>query len=1031
MTPSAAYLAAIEAAFKAGNATEHTHRPALKTLIEALRPGTIATNEPARIACGAPDYIVTQGDVPLGYVEAKDIGVDLDVAGESEQLRRYRDSLGNLILTDYLDFRLFRAGEPVAAIRIGTPRKDGSIARMPDAAAKLAALCQSFFDATVPVIASPRELATRLARLARLLDELIRKAFDTEKAGGALHAQAEAFRQVLLSGLTTEQFADMYAQTIAYGLFAARCAHPGAGFTRAMAGAVLPRTNPFLRRLFNTIAGPDLDERVAWVVDDIALLLARADMAAILKDFGRATRQEDPVVHFYETFLSAYDPKLKEVRGVYYTPEPVVDYLVRSTDALLKQEFGLVQGLADTTRVGPGADAAHKVQILDPACGTGTFLHSVIGLIREGFTKNLGLWPGYVAQHLLPRLHGFELLMAPYAVSHLKLALPIGPVAVGVAGRLGVYLTNALEPAQPTSGQSQFTQWLTEEAQAAGQVKSETPIMVVIGNPPYSGHSANKGTWITNLLSEYKRSAELKKPAQAKWLSDDYVKFIRFAQWRIERTGTGVLAFITNHSWLDNPTFRDMRESLMRTFNVIHVLDLHGNSKKKEKAPDGSADKNVFDIQQGVAITLMVRRGGTPSACVVKRADLWGTREAKYEWLAANDVTTTPWQTITPPKAPWFFVKQDLPLLAEYEQGWSVARIFSPNGDPAPGVVTTQDEFAISFSRAEAIAKVERFLATKSEAEARELFTLCSQSQWNYANAMKALADGAWREKVVPILYRPFDVRWTVWDSHVAVHRRERVMKHLLQPNLALVTARSNKAPELDHFFCAHLPVETKAGERTTQSSTFPLYLYGDKTVDLLAANRMPNLDPGFLAALGNGIRCTPPPPEEIFAYLYAVLHAPGYRARYADFLKRDFPCVPLPPSRATFDALATLGQRLIDLHLMRAAAPDQPGFAVAGRNLVDAPAFVPDASTPTLGRVRLNATQYFDAVPAVAWTFPIGGYQPAQKWLKDRKGRTLDFDDLAHYRRMIAALAETARIQPRIDEAAGSWPMQPKTDAA
>ena len=344
------YLREVERALKAGNATEHTHRPALKTLIEALRPKITATNEPSRIECGSPDYIVTQKGVPLGYVEAKDVGVDLDRTEESEQLKRYRASLRNLILTDYLEFRLYRNGEPVQTVRLARWR-NGVLRREPNAEVQLTAFFQAFFDAEVPSIDSPRELAERMARMARLLHDLIRQAFAKEDRPATFTRSIAAFQQVLIADLSVDQFADMYAQTIAYGLFAARCNHIAPGFTREQAGRDLPKTNPFLRRLFNTIAGADLDDRIAWAVDDLAALLAKADIAAILADFGHATGRVDPVVHFYETFLTAYNPKLRELRGVYYTPEPVVDYIVRSVDALLKRDFKLTDGLADASRV--------------------------------------------------------------------------------------------------------------------------------------------------------------------------------------------------------------------------------------------------------------------------------------------------------------------------------------------------------------------------------------------------------------------------------------------------------------------------------------------------------------------------------------------------------------------------------------------------------------------------------------------------------------------------------------------------------
>ena len=660
------YLTRLGADLKAGNATEHTHRPALQTLLESGIPGIKATNEPRRIACGSPDYVVTRGDIPLGYIEAKDIGVALDVVQDDEQLKRYRASLRNLILTDYLEFRLYRNGELVQTAKLAQLQKGAgktlAFKKTSDGATAVAALFEAFLNSDQPTIATPRELAQRMARMAQVIRGLIANAFAQESdTATELHNQFDAFKQVLLGDdLTPAQFADMYAQTICYGLFAARCNHAGGPFTRLAAANELPKTNPFLRKLFQNIAGFNLDERIAWAVDDLADLLAKADMGAILSDFGKATRQEDPVVHFYETFLAAYDPRMREARGVYYTPEPVVSYIVRSVDAILQRDFGLADGLADHSKVtltrpvaglvkkGSKAVAAtetfqaHRVQILDPATGTGTFLYSVIQQIRDRFSGNAGLWPAYVAEHLLPRIYGFELLMAPYAVAHMKLGLLLKDSGYEIGGeaareeRLRVYLTNTLEKAHELTGMPLFTQWLAEEAHRAGEVKQSAPIMVVLGNPPYSGHSANKGDWMQALMRGQDSSTGRKTAnyfecdgaplgeRNPKWLNDDYVKFMRFAQWRIEQTGYGVLAFVTNHGFLDNPTFRGMRQSLMQTFDDIYLLDLHGNTKKKEKSPDGGKDDNVFDIQQGVAISLFVKR--QPTALGGKK----GRRPTRY-----------------------------------------------------------------------------------------------------------------------------------------------------------------------------------------------------------------------------------------------------------------------------------------------------------------------------------------------------------------------------------------------------------------
>lgn len=1062
VSPLKTYLEAVVANLKAGNATEHTHRPALKTLLEAVGAqvggaahGAIqATNEPQRIACGAPDFIVTRGLLPLGYVEAKDVGVSLDKTAATDQLRRYRESLPNLILTDYIDFRWFVDGECKLTASLPRPGKDGKVRWNEAAASEVAQLLAQFIQADLPIKATPHDLATRMAGLGRLIRDLINETFKAEGARGELHSQLKAFRDVLMGDTLTEaQFADMYAQTLCYGLFAARCTLPaGSGFTRQSAAHQLPKTNPFLRKLFGQIAGPDLDDRIAWAVDQLAQLLARADMAAILEVFGRATRQEDPVVHFYETFLAAYDPAMREARGVYYTPEPVVGYIVRSVDALLKKHFAMPEGLAHagktTIKVPPPPDLAkkgkpgfieqetHRLQILDPATGTGTFLHAVIQQIRQHFIGNEGVWPGYVAEHLLPRLFGFELLMAPYAVAHMKLGLTLEATGYDFASdqRLGVYLTNSLEEAHDFDNLPLFTQWLADESLAASEVKRQAPVMVVLGNPPYSGHSQNKGGWIEALMAEYKQSPALKKPAQAKWLSDDYVKFIRFSQWRIEQTGYGILAFVTNHSYLDNPTFMDMRHSLMRTFDDIYLFDLHGNSKKKETAPDGSPDDNVFDIQQGVAIAIMVRK--QPSESVpsrlanVYRADLYGNRKEKYDALDSIDVQSTRWQALAPQAPAWLFVGQDAELLQEYERGWSVRDIFSPNGDPAPGIVTTHDEFAISWSRDESIKKVESLLATASEEEARDLFRLCSQNQWKYHRAKQELADGQWQEKVIPILYRPFDIRWTVYDKNVAVHLRSRASANMLNENLALCTTRSIEISRgWEHCLVSRNLIQHHTVSIKEVNYLFPLYIYPTRSEDLLdepAPERRPNLSEDFMTALkaaqGRAIS-----PEDTLAYLYAVLYTPGYRTRYADFLRRDFPRVPLTSNTRLFGRLVELGHELIGLHTLQTVPPRITGYPIAGTGEVVKVRFGIEAGAEA-GKVWINDAQYFDAVPQAVWDMHIGGYRVAEKWLKDRRGRLLTYDDITHYQNVVAALARTLAIQTELDDAAdaaGGWPLQ------
>ncbi|MDD5754326.1 MAG: N-6 DNA methylase, partial [Methylococcales bacterium] len=671
------YLQDVAAHTKQGNATEHTHRPALQNLLNALLPTYHVTNEPRRIACGAPDFEIAKGVEPIGHIEAKDIGISLDKTQKSEQLVRYLASLNNLLLTDYLEFRWFVNGDYNAdmTVKLADVLKNGELKPYPEEFERFETLLKTFVETQIIMLKSPEELAKKMAHIARLMNDVLLKAYEQEGEDGKLHNQLKSFREVLIDTLSVVEFVDMVAQTICYGLFAAKCSAVDAPFSRLTAVSFVPKTNPFLRQFFNQLAGIDLDERLVWMVEHLVAVLNHADMNAILADFGKRTRQEDPVVHFYETFLKSYDPDLKILRGVYYTPEPVVSYIVRSVDLVLKNQFGLRDGLADSSKLDDST--IHKVKILDPATGTGTFLHAVIAKIYECFAKNKGMWSDYVSQHLLPRVHGFELLMATYTVAHIKLSLQLKNYGYDFKSdeRLRVFLTNTLDEAHGKQT-TMLSEWLSDEANAASAVKRDSPVMVILGNPPYSGHSANSGAWINDLLRSagdaanyFEVDGQSLNERNPKWLNDDYVKFIRFAHWRIMQTGYGVLAFVTNHGYLDNPTFRGMRQSLLNDFDEIYILDLHGNSKKKETALDGSVDKNVFDIQQGVAIGISIKyKNKKPSVTKIQHAHLFGERKNKYQWLSEHDIKTTEWTTLKPQAPFYLFAPQNTDLLPEYNR---------------------------------------------------------------------------------------------------------------------------------------------------------------------------------------------------------------------------------------------------------------------------------------------------------------------------------------------------------------------------
>ncbi len=746
MVPVEEFLRAVGETHKTQRATEHSYRPALKTLFDGLRPGEItATNEPKRIACGAPDFILQSGDIAVGFVEAKDIGLDLRRMKDAnrDQQRRYLAGLPNLIYTNCLDWDFYRNGDLIASVTIADYLS--GIQPRPDQFAALENLLRDFIAQRPQTITSPKVLAGIMAGKAGLIKDVLRNALTADaELQSELGDQFKAFRAHLIHDITPEDFADIYAETIAYGMFAARLHDPTLdSFSRQEALELLPRSNPFLRNLFSYIAGPNLDDRIRWIIDDLAKVFQAANVARIMEGFGRLTGQNDPFLHFYETFLAAYNPAKRKARGVWYTPEPVVNFIVRAVDQVLQTEFGLADGLADTSKVTVDWDTGqadskgkplkirkevHRVQILDPATGTGTFLAEVIKQIAPK-VKDVapGMWSRYVERDLIPRVHGFELLMASYAMCHMKLDMiltEMGYKPTGTPPRLSVYLTNSLEEGEPANQSLPFAQWLSNEVKEANAIKRDMPIMCVIGNPPYLGEGGKSEGWLGKLMDDYKKEpggVERLKERNPKWLNDLYVKFIRLSSHLIEKNGEGVLGFITNHGYLDNPTFRGMRWHLLKTFDKIWVLDLHGNAKKKEVTPEGKPDKNVFDIQQGVAIIIGVRKkGGGKGLAQLLHGDLWGEREAKYAALQAADLTQAMFSALESPAPQHPLVRRNFSAQEVYGKGISVAALMPVN---SVGIVTARDELTIDKSRDRLWQRVQDFAAMESEA-AREKYGL-------------------------------------------------------------------------------------------------------------------------------------------------------------------------------------------------------------------------------------------------------------------------------------------------------------------
>lgn len=1042
-----AFISRVIEKYKTGAATEHSYRSAIESLFSDLKDGVTALNEPKRVACGAPDFIVHRDGLVIGHVEAKDIWVPIRGMKDANknQQERYLKALPNLIYTNCLDWDFYRGGKLVASVSIGS-FSDG-IKANPDQYATLAGLLADFISQRPQTISSPKELAEKMAGKAVLIKNVLCNALmEDDDQETELSGQYSAFREHLIHDISKEEFADIYAETIAYGMFAARLHDTTLeSFSRQEALTLLPKSNPFLRSLFGYVAGVDLDERIAWIIDDLAAAFQAANVAKIMEGFGDLTGRRDPFLHFYETFLAAYNPSKRKARGVWYTPEAVVNFIVRGVDEVLQKDFGLALGLADTSKVSVDWDTGqadkkgkaitfkkevHRVQILDPATGTGTFLAEVIKQIAPKIKDVApGKWSGYIEDSLIPRLHGFELLMASYAMAHMKLDMVLTELGYQPikAPRLSVYLTNSLEEGDRDVRDLFMAQWLTREAREANTIKHQAPIMCVIGNPPYSGESSNKGDWITSLMGAYKMEpgGNLRlQERNPKWINDDYVKFIRLSEHLIDRNGEGVIGFITNHGWLDNPTFRGMRWKLLSTFDKLYVLDLHGNSKKKEATPDGGADKNVFDIQQGVAIFIAVKkkrdgRVAKPLA-EVWHGDLWGSRAGKYEALMTAGLSGELWKKLEV-RAPMYTLnRRDYGLEGAYLQGFSL-RDFMPVS--SVGVVTARDGLTIDANKDALWQRVTDF-AKRDPEDARLKYGLGKDVRdWSVQRAQADVNVGMSQDRIVPISYRPFDTCWTYYTGHsrgFMCYPRNDVMRHYVgRENIGLLAPASVKDAEFRHAFVTSNISEVifLSGTTASNAKNFPLYLYPEEG-DLDKSRRV-NFDEKLfskmkiLAAEESGRE---PNEVEVFDYIYGVLHCQRYREIYSEFLKSDFPRIPWPASSAEFWAVAEKGGILRQLHLMNIAAvgPSPYPYTGEGDDVVAAVRLDDE-------KIWINESQGFENVPEGAWDFWVGGYQPAQKWLKDRRGKALSFDEIQHYQRILKVLSETKRLMTEIHIQAAS----------
>ncbi|MBP2551291.1 putative helicase [Neorhizobium galegae] len=955
-------------------------------------------------------------------------------------------------------------------------------------------------------IRTSRDLALRLAGLATEIRARANELLGAETDRGPMRTMLVAFRKNLIHDLDEDGFADMFAQTIAYGMLAARISRP-AGIVADNLADMVPKTNPFLKELFaNFLAIGGHDKRQSLDFDELGVrdvvdMLNAANMEAVLRDFGDRNPKEDPVIHFYELFLKEYDPQKRMQRGVFYTPRPVVNFIVRGVDEILRTEFGLPLGLADTstwaevaarndriTIPGHVKPDAPFVQILDPATGTGTFLVEVIDLIyrrMEEHWKEQGksaaeikaAWNAYVPAHLLPRLTAFELMMAPYTIAHMKVGLKLSETGYTFRSqeRARIFLTNALEPARDLDMEFIFmSEALAHEAQASNNAKTDTSTTVVVGNPPYSVKSFNTGKWITSLCDIYKENVR-NEESQIQSLSNDYIKFIRMGHYSIQKSGCGVFGMITGHGYMLGSQPRDMRKSLIDTFEKLIAINLNGSARRDDVA---GPDDPVFEIMTGVGIGIFstISAKGKRSAQYLSKE---GSLEQKMQWLLTQGVGSIPAKSITPTPPNYFFWELG-ELEEEYMSYLDLPSFFGTGNRSSDkevywstGFASQQDDFAIAFGEQELNDRMQQLATSTSRADISSRYKMCSTNQWDYARALRHASGTGWRKQITSVSYRPFDTRITVIDPSVVTILKDTVQRNFDVDNCALLVSRISNDLHFAHAFVSSKRTDKIFLSSKTSTNTYviPLWLSPNanenfrrpnvaratseqisKTIDLIYTDGISStVSQVNYAKSGNGNAEQPKAlgaswdgrgdlertfgPRDLFDYIYAVLHSLGYRSRYTEFLKSDFPRIPIPASRTTFAALAALGRQLVSFHLLRqedVSVLKSPEIELRGTGEALVAKGYPEYKN---GKVMINASRWFEDVPKATWEFKIGGYQVCEKWLKDRAGkggknpspgRVLTDEDILHYRRIVVALTETRRLMAEIDveiDKHGGWP--------
>ncbi|MCL9822604.1 N-6 DNA methylase [Helicobacter sp. 16470-15] len=1054
---------------------EHTYRTFLHTLLIKIQEKAAYTNikiihEPNndKEGRGAPDFLITQDSLILGYIENKRINEDLNKILQTQQIKKYLDLSSNLILTDYLRFCLIgldNKNNPIILkelrlceySQLKTITKDN--AYLQDKAQELLEFFTLFFSKNPKPIANAKDFADALALRTRILkDELLSN--DTNQY---LLSLFNTFREVLYKELEYQNFCDSFAQTLTYSLFLSRLNNTTQeNINLSNAKKFIPKSFPLIRAMSGFLDNLEELDSIKWLIEEIISIINHIDISEMIKELNKISQKDllgdslhkDPYLHFYETFLASYDPKLREIRGVYYTPASVVSFIINAIDLTLQKDFnktGLNQAMSDKT-----------ITLLDFATGTGTFLLESFRKALKESNKNS---PKYNPKALIDRFYGFEFLIAPYTIAHLKISQSLKEefdTELEDSESLNITLTNTLyfskEKDELNKQNNLFAGMieLTEEFKKAQKLK-EQEILIITGNPPYSGASSNKGLYEDEIRISYGLEPKLAELTKAeieslsryfsnkskdnaktfkailerhklqneknpKWLLDDYVKFIRFAESKIQHQGGGIFAFISNNSFLDNPTFRGMRYHLLQSFDKIYILDLHGNARKKETAPSGEKDDNVFDIMQGVSINIFIKtKQDSKDLAKLYHAELYGKRKEKYNFLYEHTLDSIEWKELTPQEPFYLFIPQDENLRIEYDKGYSIKDMFRIS---SVGVVGGRDKFVMSDSDSfESLEnfkeRIKKFLSLDIE-NARKEFNLGQDSRdWKVEYAQKELqATGNNLQNYVKIHYRPFDIRWTYYTGKSKGFHcmpRGEVMQHFLKgENLAITPIRQLKdsQQEWNHCFCINNIADQAIASGSNGANTImPLYIKNTESADLDSIKWIENFTPSFREFIDSKYK-EHFSPETILGYLYALLFHKDYREKYIDFLKVDFPKISFVESKELFLQLSALGNSLITLHLLK--DQDLPPIGeplykdTANKDLkISAITYAKETK-----ELFINKSLYFEKVESSVWEYKIGGYQVLDKYLKSHKDEEINFE---YFQKIIQTLHKSLEIEREI----------------